>query len=80
MKTQKDYTVRFKVANTDYGNITVPKGTSLTHMTADGPDKNYHFVSDLSWVKPHEDGTPQYGLLHDLKYYGINVPKEFVEY
>ena len=27
MKTNKDYTVRFKVANTDYGNITVPKGT-----------------------------------------------------
>lgn len=76
MKTNKDYTVRFK----DYGNITVPKGTSLTNMTATGIDKNYHFVSDLSWVKPHENGIKQYGLLHDLKYYGINVPKEFVEY
>jgi hypothetical protein len=80
MKTKKDYTVRFKVANVDYGNITVPKGTPLTHRTACGIDKNYHFVSDFSWVKPHEDGTKQYGLLHDLKYYGINVPKEFVEY
>jgi len=80
MKTNQDYTVAFKVANSDYGNITVPKGTLLTHITASGIDKNYHFLADLSWVKPHEDGTKQYGLLHDLKYYGINVPKEFVEY
>lgn len=80
MKTKRDYTLHFRVANSDYGLITVPKGTRLTHQTACGIDKNYHFVDDLSWVKPHEDGTKQYGLLHDLKYYGINVPKEFVEY
>jgi len=80
METNKDYTVKFKVANSDYGDITIPKGTSLTHMTANGIDEKYHFVNDLSWVKPHEDGTKQYGLLHDLTYYGINVPKEFVEY
>lgn len=79
MKTSRDYTVEFKVANTNYGEITVPKGTRLTNMTANGIDKNYHFVSDLSWVKPHDDGTKQYGLLHDLTYYGLNVPKEYVE-
>ena len=29
METNKDYTVKFKVANSDYGDITIPKGTSL---------------------------------------------------
>ncbi len=80
MKTSKDYKIHFKVANSDYGILTVPKGTKLTNNTACGIDKNYHFVVDTSWVKPHEDGTLQYGLLHDLKYYGINVPKEYVKF
>jgi hypothetical protein len=78
MKTSKEYSVHFKVANSDYGKITVPKGTEVTNQTASGIDKNYHFVSDLSWVEPYPDGTPQYGLLHDLFYYGINVPKEYI--
>ena len=79
MKTSQDYTLHFKVANSDYGMITVPKGTRVTNQTANGVDENYHFVSDLSWVKHHESGLPQYGLIHDLTYYGINVPKEFIE-
>ncbi len=78
MKTSKDYSIRFKVGRSDYGIITVPKGTRVTHQTAMGHDENYHFVDDFSWVEPHDDGTPQYGLLHDLKYRGINVPKEFI--
>jgi len=80
MKTSKDYTTHFKVGNADYGLITVPKGTRTTNMTAMGIDEDYNFVADVSWVKPHEDGTKQYGLLHDLKYYGINVPKSYVEH
>ena len=80
MKTSKDYSIHFKVANSDYGIITIPKGTPLTHQTAMGIDKNYHFVDNTSWVNPHENGTTQYGLIHDIKYYGINVPKEYVEY
>ena len=75
MKTSKDYSTNFR----DYGNITVPKGTRVTHQTACGIDENYHFVNDFSWVKPHPGGVPQYGLLHDLTYYGLNVPKEFIE-
>jgi len=78
MKTIKDYKVDFKVANSDYGTLTIPKGTSVTNQTAMGIDKNYHFVNDFSWVKKHECGTIQHGLLHDLKHYGINVPKEYV--
>ena len=79
MITSKDYTIHYKVANTDYGLITVPKGTPLTHQTAMGVDENYHFVNDFSWIQTHDGGTPQYGLLFDLKHYGINVPKEFVK-
>ncbi len=78
MVTSKDYEIHFKVVNTDYGVITVPKGTRVTNQTAMGIDKNYHFVSDKSWVKPHDDGTPQYGLLHDIEYYGIDVPEEYI--
>ena len=48
MKTSKEYKVHFKAANTDYGILTIPKGTLLTHQTANGPDENYHFVDDFS--------------------------------
>jgi hypothetical protein len=80
MKTSKDYTVHFKVDRSDYGMLTVPKGTKLTHNTAMGVDKNYHFVDEFDWVKPYPDGLPKHALLFDLKHYGINVPKEYVEY
>ena len=78
MKTIKDYTVHYTVMGSDHGEITVPAGTAVTHKTACGEDKNYHFVSEFSWVSPHKTGTSRYGLLHDLKYYGLNVPKEYV--
>jgi len=47
MKTNKDYTTEFM----HYGQITVPKGTMVTNMTACGIDKNYHFVNEYGWVK-----------------------------
>ena len=71
----KDYTVEFR----DYGVVTVPKGTRTTHQTAMGIDENYNFVNEFDWVKSHEDGTKQYGLLMDLSTYGLDVPKEFVK-
>jgi len=80
MKTSKDFTLHFKVANSDYGFITVPKGTIVTNQTAMGIDKNYHFVDEFDWIKPHDNGVPQYGLIMDAKNYGINVPKEFINY
>ena len=69
-----DYTVEFR----EYGTITVPKGTPTTHQTACGVDLNYNFVNDFSWVKPHDNGVKQYGLLMDLANYGLNVPAEFL--
>lgn len=79
MVTSKDYTFNYKVANTDYGVITVPKGTKLTHQTASGIDKNYHFVAEYGWIF---DNYPTFAnsMKHDVMYYGINVPKEFVQY
>ena len=78
MKTIKDYTVHYIVMGSDHGELTVPAGTEVTHKTASGGDKNYHFVNDFSWVGPHRKGGSRHGLLHDLKYYGLNVPKEYV--
>ncbi len=73
--TKEDYNVNYR----DYGNITVPKGTRLTNRTAMGIDPNYNFVDGISWIPPHENGTLQYGLIHDVIHYGINVPKEYVK-
>ncbi|HEY3525881.1 MAG TPA: hypothetical protein VGK47_06775 [Nitrososphaeraceae archaeon] len=54
--------------------ITIPKGTRITHNTALGVDPKYNFVDDLSWI----DKKTQFGLHHDATYYGIDVPAEFV--
>lgn len=78
MFTSQDYTLHYKVGGTDYGQITVPKGTSVTHETSLGIDKNYHFVNDLSWVDENYSSFANI-LKHDITYYGINVPKEYVE-
>lgn len=75
MKTREEVTMEYR----DHGKITIPKGTHVTHMTACGIDKNYHFVDDLSWIPLHDNGVRQYGLIHDATHYGINIPKELVE-
>lgn len=74
MKTNKDYTLNFK----DYGEITVPKGTRLTHQTAMGIDESYHFVNEYGWIKTNYPNIANI-LLHDVSHYGINVPKEYVD-
>jgi len=75
MKTNKDYTYFYN----GFGGVIVPAGTKLTHQTACGIDKNYHFVADLSWIKKNYP-TIDRVLLHDATYYGIDVPKEYVDY
>lgn len=75
MKTKQDVTLKFR----DYGSITIPKGTGLTHQTANGVDKNYHFVNDFNWIRTNYP-TIDRVLLHDAMYYGIDIPKEFVGY
>lgn len=75
MKTKQTVTVNFK----HYGQITVPEGTKLTHQTAMGEDKSYHFVNDFNWI---DKNYPEIAgiLKHDAKFYGINIPAEFVKY
>ena len=75
MVTKEDYTVKFM----DYGDITVPKGTKLTHNTALGVDTNYHFVNEYGWIDSNYS-TISNILRHDVRHHGINVPKEFVDY
>lgn len=80
MKLKKNYTVRYMNQGIDYGIITVPKGTKVSNRTAMGEDKNYHFVDEFKWVPNHPSGIPQHMLLHDLKHYGLNVPKDYIDY
>ena len=75
MKTKKDYTVKFM----NYGEITIPAGTAVTHETAAGYDKNYHFVNSFSWIMERYPNIA-FILKHDAVYSGIDVPKEFIEY
>lgn len=73
MRTSQDVKMVFR----NYGEIIVPKDTRLTNRTALGIDDNYHFVDDLSWID--RDYTTVASILkHDAKYYGIDIPKEFV--
>lgn len=71
---KQDVTVNFR----NYGEITVPKGTPITHNTAVGYSDEYHFVNDLNWIDtkyPEISGL----LRHDAFYYGIDIPAEFIE-
>ena len=74
MRTNKDYKCNFM----HYGELIVPKGTRVTNLTAMGIDKNYHFVDSYQWAK---DNYPDISgiLIHDLKYHGLDIPKEYIE-
>ena len=61
-----------------YGDIVVPKGTRITHMTACGIDEKYHFVDDLSWIEKNYPNVSKL-MRHDATYYGIDIPKEYIE-
>lgn len=74
MKTNADYTIEYR----GYGTITVPKGTLVTHRTAMGFDQNYHFVDSFTWISENYNSIA-WSLTHDVKYYGINIPSEFID-
>lgn len=79
MVTNRDYTFEYVVAGNSYGQITVPKGTRLSHNTALGPDPNYHFVAEFGWIVANYPNI-MHMLKWDVEHYGINVPKEYVDY
>jgi len=74
LKTSIELVMDFK----DHGKITIPKGTSVTHQTALGNDPEYNFINDFSWMV-YPDGKKKHSLIHDAKYYGIDVPESCVE-
>lgn len=69
MKTKTEIKMNFRGYN-----ITIPKGTAITHQTALGIDLNYNFVNDFAWI-PKDMPL----LRHDAVYYGINIPADLVE-
>lgn len=75
MRTSKSITIEFR----SFGEITIPKGTLLTNQTACGFDANYHFVQDFSWIKRDYPRIANI-LTHDVRYYGINIQREFVDF
>lgn len=77
METAEDYTLHYIVANTDYGMITIPKGTKVTHQTAIGIDKRYHFVDEFGWIYKNYPTVANL-LQSDMSSYGLNVPKSLI--
>lgn len=75
MKTNQAVTLKFR----DYGDITIPCGTPLTHKTACGENVRYHFVDSFDWIDDYYP-TVSNILKMDAKNYGINIPAEFVDY
>ena len=74
MKTKQEVTINFR----EYGEITVPKGTRLTHQTACGVNENSHFVNEFGWIDRDYKDVANI-LKHDVMYYGIDIPVEFIE-
>lgn len=73
-RTTQDYTVNYR----QYGQITVPKGTRVSNIAADGSTISDFFVDEFDWIEPYEDGTPNYSLIRTADVFGIVIPKEFV--
>jgi len=74
MRTIRPYTVVYR----NYGLITVPAGTILTHETSMGPDPKYHFVDDFIWIGENYKEIAA-GLVQDARSYGIDVPIEYTD-
>lgn len=74
-KTIKEYKVNYR----DYGEITVPVGSTVRNKTACGNDDNYHFWTDFHKVAEEVSGFKDSFLRHDLTYYGLNIPSSYCE-
>lgn len=65
----------------EHPEMTIPKGTRVTDVAADGCKltAGWYFIDDLSWVPKWPDGTKMSGFLHDATYRGITVDARDVE-
>lgn len=70
----KPYTVNFKGWS-----ITVPVGAKVSNQTACGYDDSYRFWVDYKEYAKNMTGFDNSMLHHDLRHYGINVPKEYCQ-
>lgn len=75
-KTTTDYRVENLYG---YGPVTVPAGSTVTNKTAVDNDDSYHFWVDFNKVAEEVSGYKDSLLHHDLRYYGLNIPKEYCE-
>lgn len=69
-KTIKPYTTTY-----DGNEITIPAGSIVSNKTAMGYDDRLRFWQDFRKTV----GERNFALIHDLTYYGINVPAEYCE-
>jgi hypothetical protein len=85
LRTMKDYLVKgFNPGSgpAPYPPFVVPAGTRVSHMTAMGEDPNYHFVDEFEWVKKSSIAEWCHNwdfVISDMKTYGIDIPKEYVQ-
>lgn len=72
-KLIKDYKCKYR----HYGEITVPKGTKVTSMTASGFDDHYNFVDEFDWI---DKNYPAFSniLKMEMKIYGLDIPKKLL--
>jgi len=73
-KTIKEFQIKFKGYD-----LIIPIGSTVTNMTAMGPDNAYHFWQDFHEYAERISGFKDSILKHDLTYYGINIPAEYCE-
>lgn len=73
-KTIKPYPVEFGGYE-----FVIPAGSTVSNRTASGYDDNYHFWVDFHAVAEQLTGFKRSFLVHDLTYYGLNIPAEYCE-
>lgn len=78
MRTNKPYIAHFEAGRTNYGMIVVPAGVAVTHQTACGIDKNYHFVNEFGWIDRDYPNIAKI-LKSDMDIYGLDVPSSYVD-
>jgi hypothetical protein len=71
-KTIKEYQTTYKGYH-----IVVPVGSTVTNVTATGPDDQYRFWSGFHEYTEKLTGFKDSMLLHDLTHYGLNIPAEY---
>jgi hypothetical protein len=73
-KTIKEYKVNYNGYD-----LIIPVGSTVNNRTACGNDDNYRFLQNFNDLAEKVTTYKHSMLLHDLTYYGLNIPAEFCE-